>query len=289
MTKGKKVLVLGASGMLGHVLYAILSKNHQTIGTVRSEKWHPDLLTNYDTNNLEKVESLISSFKPDFVINCIGIIKQLKEGKDKILSLEVNSLWPHKLAEICGRHNSKMIHFSTDCVFTGDKGNYVESDLADSRDTYGLSKFMGEVDYPHTLTLRTSIIGHELNSNVSLVDWFLSQKGECKGFSKAIYSGFPTVVVADFLDKYIFNNFISGVYHFSSDPINKYDLLKLIAQEYKKDILIHPSEELKIDRSLNSDRLREELKFHPQTWPQMIRLMHEQYINSGLYNKKEIK
>lgn len=283
-----KILIFGASGMLGHTLYSELKKNYKVWGTVRSNNWDPDLLEGYDVDNLPNIDRLISEIKPDFVINCIGIIKQLKASKDKILSLEVNSLWPHRLAEICERHNAKMIHFSTDCVFSGSKGNYLESDLADARDTYGLSKFMGEVDYPHTLTLRTSIIGHELNSNVSLVDWFLSQKTECKGFTNAIYSGFPTLVVAKFLSDFFFKNFISGVYHFSSDPISKYDLLKLVAQEYKKDIIIHPSEELVIDRSLNSDRLRKALNFQPLPWPEMIKIMHEQYTGSGLYKNKEI-
>lgn len=283
-----KILVVGAGGMLGHLLYSELKKNHQVWGTVRSGKWNPELFDGYDVDDLEKIEKLISELKPDFVLNCVGIIKQLKASKDKIISLEVNSLWPHRLAEICERQKAKMVHFSTDCVFSGNKGNYAETDLADARDTYGLTKFMGEVDYPHTLTLRTSIIGHELNSNVSLVDWFLSQKGECKGFTKAIYSGFPTIVVSKFLEDYVFNNFVSGVYQFSSEPINKYELLKLIAKEYKKDITIHPSEDLVIDRSLRSDRLRKELNFTPKSWPEMVKLMHEQYIKSDLYKNKGI-
>ena len=281
-----KILIFGASGMLGHALYSELKKNHEVWGTVRTQKGNPNLLEGYSVDNISKINELVAELKPDYVINCIGIIKQLKASKDKITSLEVNSLWPHRLAEICEAHHAKMIHFSTDCVFSGAKGNYLESDLADARDTYGLSKFMGEVDYPHALTLRTSIIGHELESSVSLVDWFLSQKNECKGFTKAIYSGFPTVVVAKFLNDYIFNNFISGVYHFSSEPINKYELLKLIAKEYKKEITIHASEDLVIDRSLNSDRLRNKINFKPQSWPEMVKIMHEQYESSGLYKNK---
>lgn len=283
-----KILVVGAGGMLGHLLYSELKKNHQVWGTVRASKWSSELFDGYDVDNLEKIEKLISELKPDFVLNCVGIIKQLKASKDKIISLEVNSLWPHRLAEICERQKARMVHFSTDCVFSGNKGNYSETDLADARDTYGLSKLMGEVDYPHTLTLRTSIIGHELNSNVSLVDWFLSQKGECKGFTKAIYSGFPTVIISKFLEDYVFNNFISGIYQFSSEPINKYELLKLIAKEYKKEIKINPSEDLVIDRSLRSDRLREKLNFTPRPWPEMVNLMHEQYIKSNLYRNKGI-
>lgn len=267
--------------MLGHLLYSELKKNHQTWGTVRNKKWDKDLLDGYDIDDLEKVENLINSKKPDFVINCIGIIKQLKASEDKIISLEVNSLWPHKLASICERHNAKMIHFSTDCVFAGIKGNYLESDVADARDTYGLTKYMGEVDYPHTLTLRTSIIGHELISKISLVDWFLSQDRECKGFSKAIFSGFPTIVMARFLENHVFKKFVSGVYNFSSEPINKYELLKLIAKEYHKDIKINPSEELIIDRSLNSDKLRKITGFTPPSWPEMIKEMHSHYTESA--------
>lgn len=284
----RKVLILGANGMLGHVLYSELKKNHEVWGTVRSKKWHPDLLEGYNVDNLPKIDKLIAEFKPDFVINCIGIIKQIKASKDKITSLEVNSLWPHRLAEICERYGAKMIHFSTDCVFSGNKGDYSESDLADARDIYGLSKYMGEVDYSHTLTLRTSIIGHELESSVSLIDWFMSQGAECKGFTHAIYSGFPTIVVAHFLNDVIFKKFISGVYHFSSEPINKYELLKLVAQIYEKKINILPSDELKIDRSLNSNRLRSELSWSPETWTSMINSMHDHFINSGLYaNKKK--
>lgn len=286
MTKRKKIIVFGASGMLGHVLYTELKKNHEVWGTVRSEKCFPELLTGYNIDDLEKIEKLIAEIKPDFVINCIGIIKQLKSSKDKILSLEVNSLWPHRLAELCGRYNSKMIHFSTDCVFTGEKGNYIETDLPDSRDTYGLTKLLGEVDYSHALTLRTSIIGHELNSNVSLISWFMSQQNECKGFSRAIYSGFPTIVVASFINEIILENFISGVYHFSSMPINKFELLKLVASEYSKKIIINPDDELKIDRSLNSDRLRSKLNWLPDTWPVMIKKMLVHYQNSGLYQTK---
>lgn len=287
MTKGKRVIIFGASGMLGHTLYSELKKNHEVVGTIRNEKWHPELRTGYEISNLKKIEKLVADYRPDFVINCIGIIKQLKVSKDKILSLEVNSLWPHQLAGICERYNACMIHFSTDCVFSGGNGNYLESDLADARDTYGLSKYMGELDYSHTLTLRTSIVGHELNSNVSLIDWFLSQKDECKGFTRAIYSGLPTIVVAHFLNDFIFKKFISGVYHFSSEPINKYDLLKLVAKEYGKEIIIHASDELKIDRSLNSGKLRQQLGWQPESWHLMIKKMHEHYKSSGLYKIKE--
>ena len=275
--------------MLGHSLFEELSKNHDVYGVVRSSSKNPKIFSKISSGELSKISKIIEDTKPDFVINCIGIIKQLKESKDKIQSIEVNSLWPHQLADICERQSTKMIHFSTDCVFTGSKGNYVETDFADARDTYGLSKFIGEVDYRHTLTLRTSIIGHELNSNVSLIDWFLSQSNECKGFTKAIYSGFPTVEVARFLNDYVFKNFVSGVHHFSSEPISKYDLLKIVAKVYGKDIKIVPSEDLKIDRSLNSDILRGVTGFKPKPWVELVQSMHRQFLeNYDLYKNKGI-
>jgi dTDP-4-dehydrorhamnose reductase len=281
-----KILIVGAGGMLGHVLYTELQKKHEVIGTVRKEKWNPDLLSDYDIEYTQKYDQLIENFRPDFVINCVGIIKQRQESTDRILAIKTNSLWPHQLAKICEKHQAKVIHFSTDCVFSGKQGNYQVEDLADARDTYGLTKYMGEIDYPHTLTLRTSIIGHELNSNISLVDWFLSQKQNCKGYINAIYSGFPTVYVAEFLDNFIFKSFICGIYHFSSNPINKFELLKLIADQYDKKIPILPDEELKIDRSLNSDHLRELLNFKPPTWKELIKQMNEQFRDSKLYINK---
>lgn len=280
-----KIIVMGASGMLGHLLYSELRKKHHVWGTVRNNKWHGDLLEGVDVYNLQKIEQLINEKKPDYVINCIGIIKQLKASEDKIISLEVNSLWPHKLAAICERQGAKMIHFATDCVFSGNKGSYLETDLADARDIYGLSKYMGEVDYPHTLTLRTSIIGHELNSKVSLVDWFLSQEKQCKGFTRARFSGFPTIVMSRFLQDYVLENFFSGIYHFSSEAINKHDLLEIVAKEYQKNINIIASEELVIDRSLNSNKLRNLTGFKPRPWPEMVKDMHEHYLESGLYKR----
>lgn len=292
MSKGKKILVLGASGMLGHVLFTELQKNHSVFGTVRSNVNLPfskdrGLISNINIEDIAALENIIRIISPDIVINCIGIIKQLQESKNKIISIEINSLFPHRLAEICEKNKSRIIHFSTDCVFTGEKGNYSETDLADARDTYGLTKYMGEVDYPHALTLRTSIIGHELNSSVSLLDWFLSQERACNGYSKAIFSGFPTIVVAKFLNEYVFpNEKLHGIYNFSSHAINKYELLEKIKKNYGKKIEIFPSDKLKIDRSLDSSRLRGVTGFKPPSWDEMIEEMFNHYKTSGLYCRR---
>ena len=292
MAKSKKVLILGASGMLGHVLFTELQKDHNVFGTVRSNANLPfkddrGLINDVNIEDLNNLENIIKILTPDIVINCVGIIKQLQESKNKIVSIEINALFPHKLSEICEKYKARVIHFSTDCVFSGEKGNYKETDLADARDTYGLTKYMGEIDYPHTLTLRTSIIGHELNSAVSLLDWFLTQDKACNGFTEAIFSGFPTITVARFLNNFVFpNEELSGVYNFSSDPISKYDLLLKIKKQYQKNIQISPSDKLKIDRSLDSSKLKEKINFKNQSWDEMIADMHAHFNSSQLYSRR---
>ena len=279
-----KLLIVGANGMLGNTLYRYFSNKYETIATSRSKSWSKDALEGYDISDLEKFDKLLNEFKPDIVLNCVGIIKQLKDSKDSIISIRANALWPHQLLEICKKHKAKMIHFSTDCVFTGKVGNYHETDTPDSVDLYGTTKRLGEVvNDLNALTLRTSIIGHEINTCVSLVDWFLSQKNECNGFSKAIYSGFPTISIAKIIDEYLIEklmkNEIHGLYHLSSDPINKYDLLNIIAKEYNKNITIHKDEKFEIDRSLNSDKLRQLIHFKPRSWDEYVAEMHQDYQN----------
>ena len=182
-----------------------------------------------------------------------------------------------------------MIHISTDCVFNGIKGNYTEKDFADADDLYGRSKFLGEVDYPHCLTLRTSIIGHELKGGLGLVEWFMAQPGPVEGFTKAIFSGFPTVEIANIIGNHaIPHPQLSGLYQVSADPISKYDLLKLIAGQYGRQIAIEPSAELKIDRSLNSDRFRSASGYMPPAWPKLVARMHEHYLAEDCYRKEKV-
>lgn len=283
-----KVLVLGANGMLGASLFRYLSKKPglEVLGTVRQpqsakklqEKGYGSLKVGVDVNDFAEVENAIKVFRPDYLLNCVGIIKQLDQSKAPIPSLEINSLLPHRLAEVCEHVNAKLIHFSTDCVFSGRSGQYLESDTPDASDLYGRSKLLGEVGYGRHLTLRTSIIGHELNTSVSLVDWFLSQTGTVKGFNQAVFSGLPTVYVAEFLYDYIFGESISGLYHLSVDPIDKYTLLQLVKTQYGADMELRPSGDLVIDRSLNSDRLRKDSGFAPLRWEELIKKMREEYL-----------
>ena len=185
---------------------------------------------------------------------------------------------PHQLAESCENIGAKLVHFSTDCVFLGRGGLYKESDTPDAVDLYGRSKLLGEVDYGRHLTLRTSIIGHELGKSLSLVDWFLSQRGVVKGYRNAIFSGMPTVFVAEFLKDFVFGKKINGLYHLSVDPIDKHTLLQLINDAYFTGVEIIPCDDLVINRSLNSDALRAITDFNPPSWANLIKKMREEYL-----------
>lgn len=283
-----KVLVIGATGMLGYSLFKNLSgeKNLDVYGTVRSIKGkeaffkgcEQQLFKGIDVVDLTTVESVFRELKPAVVINCIGLIKQHSISKQHTDAITINSLLPHQLAQLCDHHSCKLIHFSTDCIFDGKRGAYTEDDTPDARDLYGRSKCLGEVEYSPHLTLRTSIIGHELDSSVSLVDWFLSQKGSTKGFSKAIFSGLPTCTISRLLiDKILPNECLFGLYQLSVEPIDKFTLLKLISDIYNKKIDIIESKELKIDRSLNSKRLRDALNLETPSWEELVSEMYQDY------------
>jgi dTDP-4-dehydrorhamnose reductase len=185
---------------------------------------------------------------------------------------------PHRLSKLCALIGARLVHVSTDCVFTGEKGMYLESDISDAVDLYGKSKFIGEIqDQPHAITLRTSIIGHELASSASLVDWFLSQEGAVKGFTKAIFSGVPTSELARIITDFVIPNpQLFGLYHVSAEPIDKFTLLNEIAKIYEKKIDIVPDDHLAIDRSLDSTRFRQAVGYVPPAWPDLIQFMRAQ-------------
>jgi dTDP-4-dehydrorhamnose reductase len=285
-----KVLVVGITGMLGYSLFKNLNDaDHLDVyGTVRSikgkEQFFSDceqqLFKGIDVGDLTTVDALFKELRPTVVINCIGLIKQQSISKQHTDAVAINSLLPHQLAQLCDNYSCKLIHFSTDCIFDGKKGLYTESDIPDARDLYGRSKCLGEVDYAPHLTLRTSIIGHELSSAVSLVDWFLSQEGNTKGFSKAVFSGLPTCSIARLLiDKILPEKSLSGLYQLSVNPIDKFTLLKLIAKTYNKKIEIIDSTELEIDRSLNSEKLRNALSLEIPSWEALVSEMYQDYKN----------
>lgn len=279
-----KILVLGVSGMLGNAVFRYCSEDsqHEVIGSARSDSVRRNLpealgqriVTGTDVDNQDSLALLFAKVKPDVVINCVGLIKQMADANDPLQAIPINSLLPHRLARLCDIAGARLIHVSTDCVFSGSKGNYLESDASDAKDLYGRSKFMGEVDYPHCITLRTSIIGHELNSAKSLVGWFLAQQGSVKGYTKAIFSGLPTIELAHVIrDVVLPQPALRGLYHVAAEPINKFDLLTLVAESYRKEIEIVADEQLVIDRSLNAQRFRAATGYVAPAWPELIQKM----------------
>ncbi|MBN8742707.1 MAG: SDR family oxidoreductase [Thiomonas arsenitoxydans] len=281
-----RVLVLGASGMLGNAVFRIFGGDSafEVFGSARSNYMlrHFDgrlaqrTLIGFDVENSDALMRLFAIAKPDLVINCIGLVKQLSTANQILEAVPLNAILPHRLAVLCEAVGARLIQVSTDCVFSGAKGDYLESDFADAHDIYGRSKFLGEVDYPNAITLRTSIIGHELEGNRSLIGWFLSQQGTVKGFTKAVFSGLPTVELATVMKEYVVPRpQMRGLYHVSAAPIDKYALLQLVADAYGKEIRIDPSDELVIDRSLNSTRFRLETGYQPPEWPELVRRMQD--------------
>jgi len=285
-----KVLILGGSGMLGHKAYQLFSENFDTYVTFRNysaklkntKLYEVDhVLDNVDALDFKIVENIINTIAPNVVLNCIGIIKQLPEAQNAKKSIFINALFPHLLTECCEKIGTKLIQISTDCVFSGKKGNYSENDLSDATDLYGKTKFLGEIYYNNALTIRTSIIGHELFSDLSLVDWFLSNRGKSiNGFSNAIYTGLPTITfvkeIIRIIKKY---PKLTGLYNLSSNKISKYNLLRLIKEVYKLDIEIIPYDNFKVDRSLDSTPYRNLTGFIPLIWEEMVQEMYYDYLN----------
>jgi dTDP-4-dehydrorhamnose reductase len=280
-----KILILGSTGMLGHKLMQVLSKSHAVTGTVRgnakSLSDNPvfsgmNIIGNIRADDLAGIQNAIEKTNPDVVINCIGIVKQLPAASDPLSAISINALFPHQLAKICHQKNIRLIHMSTDCVFSGSRGNYTEDDLSDAEDLYGKTKFLGEVTYPGCLTIRTSIIGRELNTDHGLVEWFLSQEGKTvSGYKKAIFSGLTTLALSEIIGKIITDHKeISGLRQIASEPISKYDLLNLVKKTYNLSIKINPDETVINDRSLKADKFRKETNIKIPPWEYMVDQMY---------------
>ncbi len=277
-----KTLIFGGSGMLGHKLAQVLRKDFEVYVTVRKPNLKLEgvrTIENIDVENLGIVEGIVRGVHPDVIINAVGIVKQSLEVKNVVKALTINSIFPHRLAQFARDVEARFITISTDCVFKGNKGNYTEEDIPDAEDIYGKSKQLGEVREEGCLTIRTSIIGRELDDSKGLVEWFLSQKGKTiKGYRKAMFNGFPTIVLSEILKEIIKrHNSLSGLYHISSEPISKYDLLSLLKAKLNFDVEIEASDEIQIDRSLNSERFRKETGFKPESWEKMIDKMIEDF------------
>jgi dTDP-4-dehydrorhamnose reductase len=279
------VLVLGATGMLGHALlrFFAASPGFEVWGSARGAALgrlpaalQPRVIGGIDVESTDTLAGLLARLRPQVVINAVGLVKQLAEADDPLAALPINALLPHRLARLCALAGARLVHVSTDCVFAGTRGGYVEADAPDAQDLYGRSKLLGEVDQPHAVTLRTSIIGPELGSAHGLIGWFLARTGPVRGFTKAVFSGLPTVELARVIRDHVLPHpELHGLYHVSAAPIDKYTLLKLVAKAYGRDIGITPNDRLVIDRSLDSGRFRAATGYAPPAWPELVQRMHD--------------
>jgi len=276
-----RILILGGAGMLGHQLWRTLHRDHEVWVTLRKPVAHygahalfdpARAFTGVDVGNADTLESIFRSVKPEAVVNCIGIIKQLKEAKDPMVSLAINSMLPHRIARLCDLVGARMIHISTDCVFSGRRCNYQEADISDAEDLYGRTKFLGEVHEPHCVTLRTSIIGRELETRSGLIEWFLSQDGrDIRGYRKALYTGFTTHELARVIHSVLFRHTdLSGLWQVSSDCINKFDLLQIAVPLFNWKGRMTPDDSFACDRSLDSSRFRTHTGYQPPSWESML-------------------
>jgi len=284
-TSNPSILVLGAEGMLGHKVFQELTNRFPgtkcTIFGSLSDPFYRAIplfrpettIERVNAMDLPSLRQLLEKEKPEYLINCIGIVKQRDEGKMAIPSITINSLLPHLLAEWAMSWGGRLIHFSTDCVFSGKKGNYSEDDPSDAEDLYGKSKYLGEVaEAANALTLRTSIIGRELSHFQSLLEWFLAQKGgKVKGYNNVIYSGVTTNHIADLVGKIISDQpGLFGLYQVTASSITKHDLLVRIRDAYKLDIEIVPVDSEISDRSMNGSRFRKVTGYKEPSWDELI-------------------
>lgn len=277
------ILVLGASGMLGNAMFRVLSEpgDATVLGTVRSTETNPffipelasRLLVTENLEDLDALELLFEQAKPQIVINCVALRKP--DLTDPMKSISVFSLLPRRLACLCRRANARLVLISSDGVFSGTRGRYTEDDLPDANDLYGIAKLLGEIGEPNVITLRTSIIGHELQGKNGLLEWFLSQGDQCRCYTRAIFSGFPTVVLAQVIrDVILPRPNLHGIYHVATQPISKFDLLRLVAQRYGKCVALVPDDKIAIDRSLSAERFTKATGYVPPAWPELINSMY---------------
>ena len=295
-----KILILGATGMLGHKLMQVLSHQHTVTGTVRRNTSvnmdYPifskmNILGNISADNIETISTAFDKVNPEIIINCIGIVKQLPAAQDPLQSIAINALFPHQLSALCRKNNIRMIHISTDCVFSGKKGDYREEDFSDAEDLYGKTKYLGEVNYPGCLTIRTSIIGRELETKHGLIEWFLSQEGKTvSGYKKAIFSGLTTIALSEIIAEILANHpHLSGVYQVASEPISKYDLLNLVNKIYGLKIRIDLDETIINNRSLNPEKFRKETNIKIPSWEYMIEEMYRDPTPYAMFRRHHAK
>ncbi|MGJ1535281.1 dTDP-4-dehydrorhamnose reductase family protein [Sphingobacterium multivorum] len=254
----KKVLVLGAAGMAGHVVYTYLSElnKYEVVGTTNNNYLN-GISLKMDIFKPDEVNRIIYQVKPDFIINCIGmLIKTSRQHPDQ--TIYGNAYFPHLLKKLASENGSKLIHISTDCVFSGSTGSYTENSFKDASDVYGLSKNLGEIIDEENLTIRTSIIGPELKQNgEGLFDWFMSQQGEINGFRSNIWSGVTTLELAKFIDWVLeLDQAVVGLVHLTNNQsISKFDLLNIFNKVYDRGLTISDHKDYVCDKSFINTKM----------------------------------
>jgi dTDP-4-dehydrorhamnose reductase len=287
-----KILVLGATGLLGNAMFRVLSQSDtlEVYGTARSvstgvhftSELASRLITIENLEDTTQLVTLLDMLAPDAVVNCTALPRA--QSQDLLRLIAVFSLLPRKLQHLCRERDIRLIQIGSDAVFSGKHGGYNENDLPDAEDSYGVAKLLGEVSGPRTLTLRTSMLGPELETQSGLLSWFLGQENECRCYTHAIYSGLPTVVLAQIIrDVVLLNKSLHGIYHVAAEPISKFNLLELVRQQYGKRIQMIPDSSVVIDRSLSAERFRRATGYSPPSWREMIATMHA--FNFGLRGK----
>ncbi|MFH1094336.1 MAG: SDR family oxidoreductase [Candidatus Omnitrophota bacterium] len=282
-----RILILGGNGMLGHAAWRSFRNDFDVYVTICGTFSEVERFEIFDkkktvcgvyAEDFQAFEKITNKIRPDVILNCIGIVRQVKEAYDPIKSIMVNSLFPHRLAVMCSMNNCRLIHLSTDCVFSGKRGHYAENDIPDPLDLYSRSKLLGEVSEGNVLTIRTSMIGRELKTKHGLLEWFLSQNDKSvKGYTNVIFSGLTTTALCAILKDIIVNHVnFKGLYHVSSEPISKYKLLLLIKEKMDLKTRIIPDDEFKCDRSLDSSKFYREAAYYPPSWEDMIKEMAEE-------------
>ncbi len=275
-----KVLVLGATGMAGHIVTLYLYEKGYNVETFSRKPTNFCNCKNFieDATNFKKLQKIVEEGNYDAVINCIGILNEDAE-KNKSNAVLINSFLPHFLSEITSNSNTKIIHLSTDCVFSGKKGNYIETDLKDSTEFYGRTKALGEIDNKKDLTFRTSIVGPDMKYNgIGLFNWFMKQKSPINGFTKVFWSGVTTIVLAKAIEKAINSN-LSGVYHLTNNQkISKFELLMLFNKYFRNnEIEINEHDKIRLDKSLLNTR--KDFSFDIPSYSEMVKEMKDWVIS----------
>lgn len=278
-----KILILGANGMIGSAILRLLSSKSEwdIVGTVRSQTdlgFIKEKLIQIKTLEEQNVlEGLLDHVNPDLIINCAGKTKHAPLGDNPLTTLNMNAVLPNRLLKYSDENNTRLIHISSDCVFSGDEGNYNEEDITNATDLYGRTKALGEVIGKKTITLRTSTIGHEIQTKFGLLEWFLSQQ-ECHGFQNALFSGVTSLELATIIRDFVIpNENINGLYNLGSKTISKYDLLEIVNDVYQSNVKIYADTKFEINRSLNSKKFARDFGYMAPDWHDMIAQMHHNH------------